>query len=216
MDFGDFRRLDPLSRVFGADRGRPIDRHYIEGFMESHAHDVQGRVLEFGDATYTHRYGGARVTTSDVVHPDPKHPGATLTADLAVARSLGVDRYDCIVCTQVLMYVYEIRAAIATLHDALAPGGVVLATFPGISQISLADMQRFGEHWRFTRASAQRLFAERFGAGEVAVRTYGNVLAAIAFLQGLTVDELTVDELDRADPQYEVTIAVRACKSAVA
>ena len=31
--FGDLRRLSPISRHFGFDRGTPIDRYYIEGFL---------------------------------------------------------------------------------------------------------------------------------------------------------------------------------------
>jgi hypothetical protein len=38
------------------------------------------------------------------------------------------------------------------------------------------------------------------------------VLAATAFLHGLSVEELTEDELDDSDPDYEVTIAIRAMK----
>jgi len=212
MDFGDLRRLAPLSRAFGADRGRPIDRHYIEGFLAANAADVRGRVLEFGDDSYLRRFGGERVSRADVCYPLAGHPSATLVADLASPGSLGRERFDCIICTQVLMYVYEVRTAIGTLHDALAPGGTLLATFPGISQLSPLDLERFGEFWRFTRASAARLFAEAFAGGTVAVQSHGNVLAAIAFLEGLTCAELSDAELDHHDPLYEVTVTVRATR----
>ncbi len=46
----------------------------------------------------------------------------------------------------------------------------------------------------------------------VVVHTYGNVLSATAFLHGLVQEELTRDELEYHDPNYEVTIGVKATK----
>jgi hypothetical protein len=100
-----------------------------------------------------------------------------------------------------------------TLHRALKPGGVLLATFPGISQISRYDMERWGEYWRFTTRSACKIFEEHFSAANVSVEAYGNVLAANAFLQGLALEDVRQKELDYFDPNYEVLITVRARKS---
>src|SRR5690348_8634455 len=33
VNFGDLRRLKPISVVWGFDRGRPVDRYYIEQFL---------------------------------------------------------------------------------------------------------------------------------------------------------------------------------------
>ena len=47
------RRTEPISRAYGFDRGTPVDRHYIEAFLQRHAPspdysagDIRGRVLE--------------------------------------------------------------------------------------------------------------------------------------------------------------------------
>ena len=101
------------------------------------------------------------------------------------------------------------RAAIFNLYRILKPGGILLATFPGISQISRYDMDR----WRFTTLSAQKLFEEVFSPVNVTVASYGNVLAANAFLHGLAGKELRPQELDHQDPDYELLITVRAIKS---
>ena len=85
---------------------------------------------------------------------------------------------------------------------------------PGISQIVRYDMDRWGDYWRFTSLSARRLFECGFPGGEVRVEAHGNVLAATAFLQGLSSRDLRADELDYTDPDYEVLIAVRAVKHA--
>jgi hypothetical protein len=83
-------------------------------------------------------------------------------------------------------------------------------TVPGFSQISRYDAERWGDFWRFTSMSVERLFAEVFPDERVTIEVFGNVLAATAFLHGLAAEELSPGELDHRDPDFEVTIAVRA------
>jgi peptidoglycan/xylan/chitin deacetylase (PgdA/CDA1 family)/SAM-dependent methyltransferase len=211
VDFGSLRRLTPISLDFGCDRGRPVDRYYIENFLTQRAEDVRGRVLEIGENTYTRRFGGDRVTTSDVLHVVPGEPQATIIADLATADHIPTNSFDCIILTQTLQLIYDVRAAVSTIYRILRPGGVLLATFPGISQ---TYDNEWGENWcwNFTKVSARRLFEEGFGAANVTVESFGNVMSAISFLHGLADEELTREELDYLEPGYEVTIAVRAVK----
>jgi glycosyltransferase involved in cell wall biosynthesis len=213
--FGSLRRLQPVSRNFGWDRGGlPVDRYYIDDFLARHADDVSGRVLEVKDAAYTRRFGGDRVERSDVLHPVPGNPEATIVADLAESNgsALPTDAFDCVILTQVLPFIPDVPAALRTVHRLLRPGGVVLATVPGISQIVRRDMDAWGDYWRFTSLSARRLFEEAFSDGAVEVEAFGNVLAATAFLYGLSSDELRPEERDHFDPDYEVLIAIRAVK----
>lgn len=203
------RQLAPVSREFGFDRGLPVDRYYIEGFLAAHAHLVAGRVLEVGDDAYTRRFGGDRVTRSDVLNIDAAIPGTTLVADLADAAHLPSGTFDCVVLTQTLHLVYDLPAAAATLHRILAPGGTLLLTVPGISPVST---DRWAEtwYWALTPHAARRLFTEAFTDGEVDVTTHGNVLAGVAFLEGLAAHELSGRELDAVDPQFPLLVTVRA------
>ena len=210
--FGSLRRITPVSREFGLDRGQSIDRYYIEAFLQRHSADIHGRVLEILDNQYTRKFGRDRVTQPDILHVTPGHPRATVTADLTSADHLPSDTYDCIILTQTLQFIYNVPAAIQTLYRILKPGGVLLATFHGTSKIARYDMDRWGEYWRFTTLSARKLFTEAFPESTVAVRSYGNVLVAIAFLEGLVAAELRREELDYCDPDYEVLVAVRAVK----
>ncbi|HEX9883869.1 MAG TPA: methyltransferase domain-containing protein [Desulfobaccales bacterium] len=213
LDLGDLRRLTPISTDFGWYRGNPVDRYYIEKFLQQYCLDIQGRVLEVGDARYTYRFGGNRVTQSDVLHVNLKTPGVTIIADLAQADHIPSDTFDCFIMTQTLQLIYEVRAASATIYRILKPGGVLLATFPGICQIAHAPPgERWEDCWRFTASAAQRIFGETFPPANVTVYSYGNVLAATAFLYGLTTEELAPEELDYLDPDYEVSVAVRAVK----
>jgi len=188
VNLGRLRRLEPISRVFGFDRGLPVDRFYIEQFLVEHRGDIQGRVLEVADNGYTLRFGGDRVSRSDVLDIVPTE-FTTLVGDLGTGAGIPTAAFDCIVLTQVLLLIYDVKAAIAHGYGALRPGGVLLVTLPGISQICRDNQDRWHDCWRFTAHSARRLFEEVFGSGNVEVRTYGNVLTAISFLQGLAVED---------------------------
>ena len=74
-------------------------------------------------------------------------------------------------------------------------------------------MERWGDFWRFTTASARRMFSENFPPQQITIRAYGNVLTAVAFLHGIAAQELSREELLHNDPDYELLIAVRAVKS---
>jgi glycosyltransferase involved in cell wall biosynthesis len=209
---GSLRRLTPFSSVFGFDRGLPLDRYYIEQFLARHAADIRGHVLEIEDDTYTRRFGGARVTQSDVLHVRRGEPKATIVADLTRAENIPCETFDCIVLTQTLQFICDVRAAIATVYRILRPGGVVLATVPGISHIIRYDMDQWGQYWSFTTLSMRRLFEDVFPPASVSVDAYGNVLTAASFLYGMASQELRQDELSHRDPDYEVTITIRAVK----
>jgi SAM-dependent methyltransferase len=217
VNFGNLRNLKPISDDWGWDRGQPIDRYYIENFLFSHSDDIKGRVLEIGDSSYTNKYGGDRVTKSDVLHAIEDNPKATIVGDLANAPQISSDTFDCFILTQTLQYLYDVQSAVKTIYRILKPGGVLLATLPNLTPIldPGKDDKSWGSscwYWGFTAASAQRLFLETFPKENIQVETYGNVLTATAFLQGLSSQELSQKELNYCDPSYQVLITVRAVK----
>lgn len=210
---GDLARLEPISRDWGFDRGLPVDRFYIERFITAHAQDIRGRVLEVSNDGYTRRFGGARVTRSDVLHPVEGNPRATVIADLSRPEPALEGQFDCIICTQTLQFIYEAREAAQQLCRWLKPGGVALVSVPGISQISREDMRQTGDYWRFTSASVQRMLADAFGEGAAQVESHGNVLASIAFLEGIAAGELDDADLLEQDPQFQLILTARATRS---
>jgi SAM-dependent methyltransferase len=207
--FGSLRRLSPVSREFGYDRGKPIDRYYIERFLAANADVIKGRVLEIGDSGYTRRFGGNRVTRSDVLNIEPGDPKTTIVADLARADHIPSDSFDCLVITQTLHLIYDLPGAVGTLYRILTPGGTLLTTFPGISPLS-TDRWAHTWYWALTPLSAARLFGDVFGSDKVEVTAHGNVLTSVAFLEGLATRELRREELDVDDPQFPMLITVKA------
>lgn len=210
---GELRRVTPIDPNWGFERGTPIDRVYVEQFVGSHAADIRGRVLEIAAPDYTTRFGRG-VERADVLMATEGNPKATIVGDLTDAPQIPSDAFDCAIVTQTLQFVYDVRAALATLHRILAPGGVLLATMPGITKISPPEDEQWGEWWHYTARSARRLAEEAFGAGNVESRAFGNVLSAAGFLYGLAASDLTPAELAAHDRLYEVTIGVRAVKGA--
>ncbi|MFN4276636.1 MAG: class I SAM-dependent methyltransferase [Ferrovibrio sp.] len=212
VNWGDLRRLTPISAAFGQDRGTPVRRHYIEAFLDSCRADLHGRVLEVGDDRYAQAFAAADATI-DVLSPSAETPKVTVVGDLMTGDGIPDERFDAIILTQVLHVIYDMRASIATAHRALRPGGVLLASLPALTQISRFDYDRWGDYWRVTDMAAQRLFDEAFPGGSVTTTAYGNILTATASLYGVSAQELSAAELSHYDPDYQILVGVRAQKA---
>lgn len=210
--FGSLRRLKPISPDWGLERGQPIDRYYIEQFLDSWSSDIQGRVLEIGDDQYTVQFGGDNVESSEILHVAEQKEKVTIIGDLTRVETVPPDAFDCLILTQTLQTIYDIPAVVKTIFHTLKPGGVALVTTAGISKISRYDMDRWGYYWSFTTKSIRRLFETAFPPEHLTVEARGNVLTAIAFLHGIAAGELRRKELDHQDPDYELLITVRAEK----
>jgi SAM-dependent methyltransferase len=208
---GTLRRITPLSAHWGTDRGTPLDRYYIERFLELHRADITGRVLEVKDGDYTRRFG-REVAGSDVLDVDAGNPRATVLADLAAADAVPAETFDCFLLTQTLQLIYRTGSAIGHAWRILRPGGVLLATVPAVSRV-IRGQDHSQDYWRFTAASCAALFGERFGPEQVTVRARGNVLTCIAFLAGMAYEELSRRELDTDDPDFPLLVTVRAVKA---
>ena len=218
--FGSLGRLTPISDSFGLDRGQPIDRYYIEDFLTRHAGVegyapavIRGRVLEVGEQEYVRTFGNpGAIDQIDVLDVSADNVKATIVGDLSDGTGIPSDAFDCVICTQTLLLIYDVHAAVQTLHRMLRPGGTLLVTVPGISQICRPDMDLWGDYWRFTTLSTRRLLEEAFRPEDVVVESYGNVLTATAFLYGLTTKDVKRSALDVRDPSYQVLIAGKATK----
>jgi hypothetical protein len=209
--FGSLRRTSPVSGQWGFDRGTPIDRYFIEKFLDERRADISGACLEIKDRAYTHRFG-SEVARSEVLDIDASNPQASIVADLTDASAVTANQFDCFILAQTLQFIYDLEAAIHTSHFMLNDGGVLLLTVPAVTRI---DRGAAGDRdlWRFTPAACATLLRRSFAPGDVSVHSYGNVLTAVAFLMGLSAEELSPAELDYHDEFFPVLVCARAVKS---
>lgn len=212
VNFNDHLRTEPISRKFGFDRGCPIDRYYINSFLKQNQNVITGSVLEIAECTYSKQFGHD-ISSYEILHYDDSNKNATIVGDLTKPETLPEERIDCFICTQTLNFIFDVPKAIEGSYKVLRKGGTLLCTVSGISQISRYDMDRWGDYWRFTDLSILKLMESVFGEGNVEVVTFGNALAATAFLQGLAVDDLPdTSLLDKNDKDYQITIGIKAIK----
>lgn len=197
--------IKPVSKVFGFDRGLPIDRYYIEKFLSENKDFIKDVTLEIAESTYTKKFGGENVKKSLVLNVK-NHSKVDIIGNLATGTGVRKNLVDCFIMTQTLPFIYDIHNAIINAVKILKPGGCLLVTVPGITQISRYDMNRWGQYWSFTDLSLRKLFEEIVPSYYITTNTYGNVKSAAYFLYGFAQDELTHEELDYHDPDYQVII----------
>jgi len=211
VQWRDFRSVEPVSRVFGLDRGTPLDRYYMRKFLSENKQHIQGKLIEIGDDKFSRMFG-TNVTSYDVLHVEPSKI-ATLVGDLTNVVTLPENFSDCFICTQVFNFIYDFHAAIRGAHFLLKPGGIILATVGSISPTSRHDADRWGHFWGFYPQGIERAFKQVFGENNVEIKVYGNSLAAAAFIKGLAFEELTLEELDFVDEDYPVIVCIKGKKS---
>lgn len=194
----------PLNRVFGFSRGTPIDRYYIECWLEDNRKLITGDVLEIAENTYTKRFGEEGVI-SHILHVNMGNDGF-IKGDLETGEGIIEDSMNCIILTQTLPFIYNIKNVISNLYNMLRENGCVLITTGGISQISRYDMDCWGHFWSFTTASFKRLIEESDFGSNYVMEVYGNVKSACALLYGIAAEEMKKEELDYYDEDYPVSI----------
>jgi len=200
----------PLSDWYGFDRGTPLDRFYIESFLEKHQAHIQGICLELQDDAYSKRFGQTRVTKSDVLDINKNNRKATIFADLRNMTETPSDSYDCIILTQVLQFIDLPTKALDECWRILKPGGVLLATLPSMSRIDCQAGQE-GDYWRFTKAGAEVIFSTQ-NWKQLQIKSHGNCRSGLYFLAGVSKEEASSHLLNSTDENFPLIISVFAQK----
>lgn len=206
VDISMWQSVNPVSDVFGFDRGTPIDRYYIENFISQNCKWVKGDVLEIGESKYTQKYGND-IKTSTVLLPFGNAKDGFLIADLSVLGSVPENHYDCVICTQTLNFIENLENVPTNINHMLKPGGVALITVASISPISTYDNERWGDFWRFTDRILFKMFSPIMDV--LSKHSFGNVLATSAFLYGLAKEDIKNSKyLDHVDNRFPMVIAM--------
>ncbi len=201
--------VNPASRIFGCEYGKAVDRYYIEKFLFDNSDCIHGTVMEIASSDYIRKYG-KNVIQEIILHVNGFNNA--YRGNFETGEGINDEMVDCLICTQTLQYIFDLKSALRNIHRMLKPGGVGLFTIPGIKALSPNDSENFGEYWSFTMDSAKRLFYDEYGRENVEVRSYGNVKIAIAYLYGLALEDLSRNDLDYTDPQFPFLITVKVKK----
>ncbi len=215
--WGDLGRVKPVSTIFGLDRGAPIDRYYIEDYLKKNSQYITGRAVEVGETTYLEKYGDPRVEKITFIYSESNQKsdknGSILIANFLKKETIPQGYADCLVATQVFNVIYEIKTVFINIRRMLKENGMLIATLPGICQLSRYDADRWGDYWRFTPQGVSKLLEEVFGKGKFSICAYGNAMAACCQIQGVAVEDLPDSSLlDEQDQDFPVIIGFTAWK----
>ena len=215
IEYEDKVSSHPVSKVFGLDRGTSIDRVLIERFLSENSSLIVGDCLEIEDPTYTNKFS-QKGSVSHVLKYSPSNSPPKvkeIVADLTKPEDFMEAKFDTLIATQTLNFVFELEPAVQSMHKLLKPGGSALITAAGISQISRYDYDRWGDYWRFTDQSMRKILARDFDPENIQVFTYGNVALSCLFMQGISFEELPDKNLiNHVDPEYQMIVCAVARK----
>ena len=115
----NFLSLNPVSSIYGLDRGTPIDRYYINNFITKNSQLIKGKILEVGDDRYSQNFKNSilsvDVLTKDIDENIKKNLDTRSNyffGDFEQDLNLKNNYYDCLILTQVFQCIYKIETAI--------------------------------------------------------------------------------------------------------
>lgn len=205
-------KTKPVDAYFGRKRGEPVDRYYIEQFLDKRKQYIRGKCLEIAEDTYTKQFGGKRVKASIMLHVEG-WGNNVVKGNLETGEGISAESYDTMIITQTLMCIYDVESAVKNIYKGLKKGGSALITVSGISQIARYDDDNWGMFHSFYMSGLKRIFYPVFGEENVEIIHYGNVKTAMAFLYGAVREELSEDDFDSIDIDYPVIYGIHVTKS---
>ena len=205
--WGNLRRTRPFSDSYGFDRGRAVDRFYLDRFLDEERAAIRGHVLEIQVSGHAKKFGHdlTRVDTLDI---SPQF-SPTYHCDLADAASIvPSDTYDCFLLPNTLSHLARLEESMVQALRVVKPGGVILASAAGLLRLSDANE----DFWRMTAAGWRRVTERVWPGCAIEIRSHGNCLVAVAALYGLALEELTRAELEAEDERFPVLTTVKCVK----
>lgn len=162
------------SKLQPQNRDECFDRYFIEDFCERNSKYIKGDVLEFagGETIYSKKYGNAQnVKIMTAISHKDIYKNADYYSDLEDKNTLPKEKFDCIVATQVIMYMENLDETLKNLKSMLKPNGHLILTVPG----PLFHHSKNSHHmYSFTEESIKSLSLKHFN-NYVDFKCYGNL-----------------------------------------
>ncbi len=204
--------VKPISKVSGIERGKAVDRYYIEHFLNCNSSYIKDTVMEIASNDYIKKFGGDKVKKELILHVAGWGKN-TFKGNFETGEGIKENMADCLICTQTLQYIYDLKAAIRNIYKLLKPKGTALITVPGIKSLFIYDEQNWGERWSFTKESMRQLCLEVCEEKDFIVESYGNVKIAAAYLYGVCCEDLKKEDFEYNDAQFPFLITVKLQKN---
>lgn len=154
-------------------------RFYTDTFIHENRQYIKGSVLEVGHPRYSLMFK-ENIENRDVLHAVPnENNAATIIGDLATGENIPVEKYDCFILTHVLTSIFKIEDALRHAYGAIKPGGVLLIVCTTLAQVSLYDMERWGDYWRVTDKCLESLILAACPDAGYTVSSYGNLAVGL-------------------------------------
>jgi SAM-dependent methyltransferase len=155
-------------------------RVYLEAFVRRAAGSVaQGaRVLDAGagDAPYRGHFSHAAYESADFEQvPGKRYTASDYVCDLAEIP-VDDDRYDAVICSQVLEHLPEPAAVLSELHRVLKPGGRIWASTP----LFFEEHDTPYDFFRYTQYGLRHLF-EQAGFRDIRVEWLEGYLGTLSY-----------------------------------
>ncbi len=197
----------PLERDFGSKRGSPLDRYYIERFIEKNKLLIKGRVLEVGDDRYSKNY--VKTSQINVLRGKDNREYQNFNGDLLDFQTIkNIGTFDSLIITNVLNFIFDYDTAIKNIAKLTKKNGQCLFTVGGVSGISKFDNDRWGDYWRFSTKSLHEILHKYFE--EIKINSYGNASVAASFILGYVSEDIPNSILNIEDEDYPVIITAVA------
>ncbi|TVP66800.1 MAG: methyltransferase domain-containing protein [Nodularia sp. (in: Bacteria)] len=205
LEWGDLKKQFPICQAFGLTRGTPIDRYYINKFIQENRSQVVGNILEVGGTPKDKDF--YQIDSSKSYKILNIEPGSSvdIVGDVHEVSIIEPESFDSIIIVNVLEHCYAPWIAVENIYTWLKPGGKCIATVPSAIRVHTTP----GDYWRFLADGVSWMF-KNFSQQQLYV--YGNPTSVIASYHGIAAEELTAEELDNFHPDYPVAICIVAEK----
>ncbi|MBD2666452.1 putative methyltransferase [Richelia sinica FACHB-800] len=205
INWGDLKKSVPICQAFGITRGKPVDRYYLNQFIQEIKNQIVGNILEIGGTPKDKDFYEVNPGTSYQVMNIEPGLGIDIVGDAHDVSIIQPASFDSIVIFNVLEHCYAPWQVVENIYTWLKPGGKCFAMVPNAVRLHATPVDYWRPlpdafAWMFRNFSQQKLYI------------YGNPISVIASYHGIAVEELTSAELDAFHPDFPVATCIVAQK----